>query len=287
MNPTFEALMDYLRCSHGFDFTGYKRSSLVRRVQHRMQTIQIENYSDYGDYLKSNPQEFTQLFNTIEINFTSFFRNAPAWEYVSEAIIPQITAGKSSDEQIRIWSAGCASGEEIYTLAILLAEVLGVEQFQARVKIYGTDVDEEALNQARQGSYPSSEVADMPPTLLERYFEQLAQSYVFRKDFYNCIVFFRHDMIQDAPMPRIDLLVCRNVLIYFNIDAQTKALARFHFGLKDSGFLFLGTAEMLPTHTNFFTPVNLRQRVFTKIPKGDLNQRLLHKALDQRWLWGR
>lgn len=287
MNPPFEALMDYLRQSHSFDFTGYKRSSLVRRVEYRMQTIKIENYDDYGDYLKANPEEFTPLFNTIEVNFTSFFRNPSVWDYVTESIIPRIIAGKSSEESIRVWSAGCASGEETYTLASVLAEALGVEQFRSRVKIYGTDIDEEALNQARQGSYSSSQVVDMPPTLLERYFDQTDRRYVFSKDLRRSITFCRHDLMQDAPMSKIDLLLCRNVLIYLNIDAQTRALARFHFGLKDSGFLFLGTAEMLPIHTSFFTPVNLRQRIFAKVPKGDLNQRLLHKALDRRWLWGR
>jgi len=284
INPAFEALMDYLRQSHGFDFTGYKRSSLMRRVQYRMQTLEIEGYSVYSDYLKEHPEEFTPLFNTIEVNFTDFFRNPSAWEYVTESIIPKIIAGKSSDEPIRAWSAGCASGEETYTLAILLAEALGAEQFCSRVKIYGTDIDKEVLNQAQQSSYGSSQVVDIPPTLLERYFKRVDQHYVFRKDLRRSIVFCRHDLIQDAPMSKIDLLICRNVLIYFNIDAQTRALARFHFSLKDSGFLFLGTAEMLPTYTNFFTLVNLQQRVFTKVPKGDLNQRLLHRALDRRWL---
>lgn len=249
-----------------------------------MQMVQIENYGDYSDYLKVNPEEFIPLFNTIEVNLTSFFRNTEAWDYVTAQIIPQIIAGKSSEEPIRVWSAGCASGEETYTLASVLAEALGVEQFRSRVKIYGTDIDEEALNQARQGSYGSSQVVDVPSTLLERYFEQTDRRYVFSKDLRRSIVFCRHDLIQDAPMSKIDLLLCRNVLIYFNIDAQTKALARFHFGLKDSGFLFLGMAEMLPMHTSLFTAVNLRQRIFAKVPKDDLNQRQLHRALDRRWL---
>lgn len=249
-----------------------------------MQMIQIENYGDYGDYLKVNPEEFIPLFNTIEVNLTSFFRNTEAWDYVTAQLIPQIITGKSSEEPIRVWSAGCASGEETYTLASVLAEALGVEQFRSRVKIYGTDIDEEALNQARQGSYCSSQVADMPRSLLERYFEQTDRRYIFSKDLRRSIVFCRHDLMQDAPMSKIDLLLCRNVLIYLNIDAQTRALARFHFGLKNSGFLFLGKAEMLPMHTSLFTPVNLQQRIFAKVPKGDLNQRQLHRALDRRWL---
>lgn len=282
MEYAFEALLDYLRQSHGFDFTTYKRSTLMRRVQVRMRTVSIENYSAYLDYIKENPEEFTSLFNTIEINYTGFFRDTEAWNYITKAIIPRIIAGKSQSESIRIWSAGCASGEETYTLAILLAEALEIEQYKARVQIYATDIDTEALNQARFGSYLSSQVVGVPPTLLERYFEQSGERYIFCKDLRCSIIFCRHNLIQDAPMSKIDLLVCRNVLIYFNTEAQTKTLARFHFSLKDSGFLFLGMSEMLPTHTNFFNPLNLRQRVFTKIPRSNVNRRLLNSALLRR-----
>jgi len=278
-NPMFEALLDYLRQSHGFDFTGYKISSLIRRVQHRMQMLQISSYSDYQDYLKAHPEEFADLFSTIEINFTGFFRDADAWEYVVNSIVPRIIAGKSESEPIRVWSAGCASGEETYTLAIVLAEALGVEQYKARVQIYSTDVDKDALQQARLGSYLSSKVADISPKLLEKYFEQDKDLYFFRSDLRRSIIFCHHNLIQDAPMSKIDLLVCRNVLIYFTIQAQTRVLARFHFGLKDSGFLFLGKSEMIVTHTNFFAPVDLRHRVFSKVPKSDLNKRLLVRAV--------
>lgn len=281
-NPMFEALLDYLRQTHGFDFTGYKSSSLMRRVQHRMQMLQISSYSDYQDYLKAHPQEFTDLFSTIEINFTGFFRDADAWEYVANLIVPRIIAGKSESEPIRAWSAGCASGKETYTLAIVLAEALGVEQYKARVQIYSTDVDKDALQQARLGSYLSSKVADIPPTLLEKYFERDKDLYFFRSDLRRSIIFCHHNLIQDAPMSKIDLLVCRNVLIYFNIEAQTRVLARFHFSLKDSGFLFLGKSEMIVTHTNFFAPVDLRHRVFTKLPKSDLNKRLLLRAVSMQ-----
>lgn len=283
----FEALLDYLRVSHGFDFTGYKRSSLMRRVQHRMQMIQVESYSDYGDYLKEHPEEFIPLFNTIEINVTSFFRDAEAWDYVAESIIPRIIALKCESEPIRFWSAGCASGEETYTLAIVLAEALGVDQFRKRVKIYSTDVDKEALNQARLGSYDSSQVVGIPPTLLERYFERADERYIFRKDLRRSIIFSRHNLIQNAPMSKIDLLMCRNVLIYFNIESQIRTLVRFHFGLKDSGFLFLGKTEMMPTQiTDLFTPVNRQHRIFTKLPRTNVSLQVLIKALKRPPLRG-
>lgn len=281
-DPTFEALLDCLRLHHGFDFTGYKRSGLMRRVQYRMQMLQISSVGDYRDYLEVHPEEFALLFDTILINVTGFFRDASAWDYVVAEIVPRIIAGKSESEPIRVWSAGCASGEETYTLAIVLAEALGVEQYDARVQIYGTDLDPDALNQARSGSYLSSEVMGIPPALLNQYFEQADDRHIIRQDLRRSIIFCRHNLIQDAPMSKIDLVVCRNVLIYFNIEAQTRALARFHFGLKDSGFLFLGSAEMLPTHTNFFTRVDIRHRVFTKVLRSHLNQRLLNRAVGLR-----
>ena len=282
-NHTFEALLEQLRRSHGFDFTGYKRPSLTRRVQKRMEMVQIESYSDYSDYLKVHPEEFTPLFNTIEINYTGFFRDAEAWDYVAKSLIPQIITSKPSDTPIKVWSAGCASGEETYTLAIVLALALGVEQYKARVQIYATDIDEEALNQARLGSYLSSEVVSIPPALLNQYFEQADNSYVFRKDLRRSIIFCRHDLIQDAPMSKIDLLVCRNALIYFNIESQIRTLVRFHFALRDSGFLFLGKSEMLPTQlTNIFTAANLRHHIFTKLPRSNMSPHLLVLGLGRQ-----
>ena len=146
----------------GFDFTAYKRSTLMRRVQVRMQTVGIRSFADYLEYLQVDSNEFTRLFNTILINVTSFFRDPQAWEYVASDVIPGLLAGARPSEPVRVWSAGCASGEEAYTIAILLAEALGWEQFRERVKIYGTDVDEEALGQARQASYDSRAVESVP-----------------------------------------------------------------------------------------------------------------------------
>ncbi|MBL1173723.1 CheR family methyltransferase [Pantanalinema sp. GBBB05] len=274
-NPEFEALLDYVKRNRGFDFTGYKRSSLMRRVTKRMQTVDIEGYSSYQDYLEVHPEEFNFLFNTLLINVTSFFRDRSAWEYIASEVIPRIIAYKEPGEPIRIWSAGCASGEEAYTIAIMLAEIIGVEQFRERVKIYATDVDEEALNQARQASYWAQDMGGLTAQQLKQFFEQVDERYVFRKDLRRSVIFGRHDLIQDAPISRIDLLVCRNTLMYFNAETQSRILARFHFALRDGGFLFLGKAEMLLTHTNTFTPVQLKCRIFTKVQKLNLRDRLL------------
>ncbi|MBE9051395.1 PAS domain S-box protein [Nostocales cyanobacterium LEGE 11386] len=274
-DPDFENLLVYLRQSRGFDFTGYKRSTLMRRVRKRMQSLSIEGFADYLDYLEVYPEEFNQLFNTILINVTAFFRDTSAWEYLAEQVLPNLLARKNNSDQIRIWSAGCASGEEAYTLAMLMAELLGVEEFRQRVKIYATDVDEEALNQGRQAVYSAKDVQVVPPEFREKYFEVTGNNYVFRQDFRRSVIFGRHDLLQDAPISRLDLLVCRNTLMYFNSETQGRILARFHFALNDTGYLFLGKAEMLLIHSNLFTPVDLKNRIFTKVSVANVRDRLL------------
>lgn len=279
-NPCFETLLQYLKHSHNFDYTGYKRSSLMRRVQYRMKMLPIEGYSNYTNYLEGNPDEFLHLFNTIEINVTQFFRNASAWDYIAVNVIPRIIASKSSNEPIRAWSAGCATGEEVYSMAILLAEALGVEQFCSRVHIFGTDLDKDAISQARLGSYRSNQVTGIPDHLLKKYFEQVNDCYVFRKDLRRCISFSRHNLIEDAPMSKIDLLACRNTLIYFSLETQIRVLVRFHFSLKDNGFLFQGNTEIVPPEiTSFFKGVNFEHHISTKLPKVYMHPRLLIRAL--------
>jgi two-component system CheB/CheR fusion protein len=277
-NPEFEALLDYIKHNRGFDFTGYKRPSLMRRISKRMQLMGLDHFASYQDYLEVHPEEFTLLFNTILINVTYFFRDSPAWDYLAAHIIPQILTGKKPGEPIRVWSAGCASGEEAYSIAILLAEALGTEEFTQRVKIYATDVDEEALAQARQAIYPDRAIEEVPEAFRLKYFEPVTSGYVFRNDLRRSIIFGRHDLGQDAPISRLDLLVCRNTLMYFNAEAQGRILARFRFGLNPTGFLFLGKAEMLLTHTHLFIPVDIKYRIFTKVSRLNLRDRRLIMA---------
>ncbi len=274
-DPAFESLLIYLRQSRGFDFTGYKRSTLIRRVQKRIQLLGLEGFSDYIDYLEVYPEEFNFLFNTILINVTAFFRDASVWEFLQQQVLPNLIKSKADSEAIRIWSAGCASGEEAYTLAMLMAESLGTEQFRQRVKIYATDLDEDALSQSRQAIYSAKDVQALPSELVAKYFESTGNRYIFRQDLRRSVIFGRHDLLQDAPISRIDLLVCRNTLMYFNAETQTRVLARFHFALNDTGYLFLGKAEMLLTHSNLFTPLDLKHRVFTKVSSANIRDRLL------------
>src|SRR4051812_38655208 len=154
-DSAFEALLDFLKRSRGLDFTGYKRTSLERRFRRRMEAIECQSYGDYLDYLEVHPDEYQELFNTLLINVTEFFRDPEAWEHLRDDVLPELLAAKEEDEPIRIWSAGCASGQEAYTAAMVLAELLGDEAYRRRVKIYATDIDEEALTIGRHAIYTS------------------------------------------------------------------------------------------------------------------------------------
>jgi two-component system CheB/CheR fusion protein len=267
-DPHFEALLVYLKESRGFDFTGYKRSSLTRRFDRRRNQVGAADYQEYLDYLQVHPDEFTALFNTILINVTAFFRDPDAWEYLSKEVLGPLIEAKPADAPIRVWCGGCASGEEAYTLAMVLAETLGVKEFRDRVKIYATDVDEEQLSEARQATYGEQQMQAVPAELTERYFEPAAGGrFAFRKDLRRSVIFGRNDLVQDAPISRIDLLTCRNTLMYFNAETQAKVLNRFHFALRDQGVLFLGKAEMLLSHSSLFAPIDLKRRVFRRVPR--------------------
>jgi two-component system, chemotaxis family, CheB/CheR fusion protein len=263
-DESFEALLRYLRDSRGFDFTGYKRTSLMRRVRHRMGQAGYTSYEDYLDFLQASSDEFVALFNTILINVTAFFRDAEAWRYISSEVIPRMLAERGPTDPIRVWSAGCASGEEAYTLAMLLAEALGAEAFRQRVKIYATDIDEEALTQARAASYDAKAVESVPAELVSRWFDKVNGRFVFHKELRRAVIFGRNDLVKDSPISRVDLLVCRNTLMYLNAETQRNVLERLHFALAPSGTLFLGHAEMLLSNGDRFTPLNLKHRIFRR-----------------------
>ena len=284
-SPELASLLEYLRTARGFDFTGYKTASLERRISKRVKAVGCDGYVDYQDYLEANPGEFTELFNTILINVTAFFRDREAWDYVASDVIPRMLADIPESETIRVWSAGCASGEEAYSAAILLAGALGGADFRRRVKIYATDIDDEALAAARQATYPVAAVKDLPMEIVEKYFEPNAGGLVFRPDLRRSVIFGRNDLVQDAPISRVDLLISRNTLMYFTAETQARVLTQFNFSLKDTGYLFLGKSEMLITHSDLFAPHDMKWRVFRKVPRTVLRERMTfagqpHRLLD-------
>jgi two-component system CheB/CheR fusion protein len=273
-----DVLLEYLKHTRGFDFTGYKRSSLERRIEKRMHEVGMGSYQEYLDYLEFQSDEFAFLFNTILINVTGFFRDAAAWDYLATEVIPRLLETASPERPLRFWCAGCSSGEEAYTIAMVLAEALGEQRYLERVKIYATDVDEEALTEARHATYTAKAVEAVPPPLLEHYFERVEQRYAFRRELRRTVIFGRNDLVQDAPISRIDLLTCRNTLMYFNAETQASILGRFHFSLNNGGYLYLGKSEMLITHSDLFKPVDLKRRVFAKVARPTLRDRLLFTA---------
>ncbi|HWK29525.1 MAG TPA: CheR family methyltransferase [Solirubrobacter sp.] len=272
-DASFEALLEFLKRTRGVDFTGYKRTSLQRRFRRRMEAVGCESFGDYLDHLEVNPKEYDQLFEMLLINVTEFFRDPPAWEHLQRDVLPPLLAAKSADEPIRVWSAGCASGQEAYTAAIVLAELLGVDAYRERVKIYATDIDEDALSQARLAVYSAKETESVPPELRERYFERVDQRLAFRKDLRRTVIFGRNNLVQDAPISRLDLLICRNTLMYFNAETQGRILRHFHFALNDAGILMLGKSEMMLSHRELFVASDLRKRVFIKQPRTSLASR--------------
>jgi two-component system, chemotaxis family, CheB/CheR fusion protein len=263
-DPQWPGLLEYLLTSRGFDFHGYKAASLARRIRKRMESVGVESFAAYQEYLEAHPNEFATLFNTILINVTSFFRDPATWEVVRAVAIPEILAAKAPGEPLRAWSVGCATGEEAYTIAMLLGEELGLDEFRDRVKIYATDVDEDALNTARHAAYSDRQVEGVPPELLTKYFEKVDGLNLFRKDLRRQVIFGRHDLINDAPISRIDLLTCRNTLMYLNGETQARVLSRLHFALNEGGFLLLGRAETLMAHGHSFVSVDLKRRLSRK-----------------------
>ena len=237
-DPEFENLIRYIQESRGVDFRGYKRTSLRRRISLRMEHLNLDTFAHYHSFLEAHPQEFIDLLNTVLINVTSFFRDPDAWEAVKSTVLPQLVDPKRGRDQLRIWSVGCASREEPYSLAMLLSEILGAREFSRRVKIYATDLDEAALNTARHASYLPRDVEGVAEPLLHKYFERTNNHYLVSRDLRKAVIFGRHNIVHDAPISRIDLLVCRNLLIYLETETQNLVLPRLHYALVEDGCLF-------------------------------------------------
>jgi chemotaxis methyl-accepting protein methylase len=239
-----------------------------------MQDARIDNYREYLEKLSSDGDEFAELFDTILINVTGFFRDPPAWAFMRETIVPKILAEKGPGEQVRIWSAGCATGEEAYSLAMVFAEQVGDENFAERVKIYATDIDASALSDARQGIFTAESVEGVPADLRGRYFEPADGRFVFSSDLRRAVIFGRNDLLVDPPISRLDLISTRNTLMYFNAASQRQILLNFHFALLPTGYLFLGRSEALLTTSHLFVPVDLKKRVFAKGVRDEMQEQL-------------
>jgi two-component system, chemotaxis family, CheB/CheR fusion protein len=242
---SFRALLDKLSTTYNFDFREYKEPSLARRIRARMAQVHATDFETYSRYLEQHADEHVALFNTILINVTAFFHDPDAWSLLAAEVLPRVVATARETGSIRIWSAGCSSGEKPYAIAMLLAEHLGAQGNDYLVKIYGTDIDEDALTTARHAAYRVEQLKDLPSELDDRYFARDGQLYRFRRELRRWCIFGAHNLTQAPPLSHIDLLICRNVLIYFTSELQERILSRFHYATREGGFLFLGRSESL------------------------------------------
>jgi two-component system CheB/CheR fusion protein len=260
---TLKDFLEELADQRSFDFRGYKKSTLERRFRRRMFQLSLDSYAKYSEYIRKHPDEVNQLLNTILINVTEFFRDPPAWEILRHEVLPSILKRVKPGHSFRAWSAGCASGEEPYSIAILLAEYFGSHVQEYDIKIYATDIDEEALNAARRGEYSEEAIRRVRPEWRQKFFHGKGLMRVSR-EIRRLVIFGRSNLAQDAPISNVNLLVCRNLLIYFDPDLQKQILNRLHYALKPGGVLFLGKSESQLTNSPLFQRANARWRIFQR-----------------------
>ncbi|WP_159397324.1 CheR family methyltransferase [Sorangium cellulosum] len=260
-----DGLLELVRERSGIDFKKYKQATIVRRLRRRMTATKTDSIDAYQQHLAAHPEELQRLTNSFLIKVTEFMRDPDLFEHLRDVILPElIEHARNNNRSLRIWSAGCATGEEAYSLAILISELLGDELESFTIRIFSTDVDSEAIAFARRGLYTASTVEDLPTQLVERYFITMNGQYQVKKRIRNLTVFGEHDLGQRAPFPNLDLVVCRNVLIYFTSDLQRRTLHLFAFSLRDSGYLVLGKAETTSPLNEYFVANDLHHKVYVR-----------------------
>jgi two-component system CheB/CheR fusion protein len=260
----FNRILTLLRLETGVDFTHYKHSTIKRRILRRQALDRVEGLADYAAYLETNRSEIKKLYEDILINVTSFFREPEAFEALKSLVFPAITRDRALDDPIRIWVPGCASGEEAYSIAICLLEFLGDRSVNFPVQVFATDVDERVISQARTGFYPEAALTDVSPERLRRFFVKGPAGYQVSKTVRDICIFARQNLIKDPPFSRLDLISCRNVLIYFGPVLQQKVIPIFHFALTPNGFLLLGKSETLGAFMDLFSLMDKRYKVYVQ-----------------------
>ncbi|HSB13082.1 MAG TPA: chemotaxis protein CheB [Bryobacteraceae bacterium] len=266
----FRRILHLLRTACGVDFSDYKPGTIRRRIARRMALQKTESMKEYVDYLCANRAELDALFQDILIHVTSFFREPEAFKILQTRTFPRIMSSKKQGEGIRIWVPGCSTGEEVYSLAIALLEFLGDRASSTPVQIYGTEISEQAIEKARSGTYSEASTRDVSPLRLRRFFTKVDHGYRVNQTIREMCVFARQDLTKDPPFSRMDLISCRNVLIYLGAALQKRIVASFHYGLLDTGFLLLGKSESLAANADLFTLAEKKGRVFAKKANGGM-----------------
>ncbi len=255
-----------LRSHTGHDFSLYKRNTVYRRIERRMSVHQIGKIADYVRYLQDNPHEVQLLFKELLIGVTNFFREPEAFEALRETVVCPMIADKPRESTVRVWVPGCSTGEEAYSVAIVLRECVDSikPDVPIKIQVFATDIDSEAIDLARRGSYPPNVAADMSPERLERFFTKLDHTYQVNKVIRETVVFAPQNIIMDPPFTKLDLVCCRNLLIYFTPELQKKIVPLFHYSLNPGGTLFLGSSETIGGFSDLFAPVDTRWKIFKR-----------------------
>jgi two-component system CheB/CheR fusion protein len=262
-------LLALLRARTRHDFTNYKRSTLLRRIERRLQVTECEDLPAYIEHVRQHPDELQGLLRDLLISVTNFFRDPEAFARLERDIVPHLFEGKGANDQIRVWVAGCATGEEAYSIAMLLMEYAGRLPSPPTIQVFATDIDEEALSSARLGVYPQAIAADVSPDRLKRFFIRDGHSYRVKRELREVMLFAPHNILLDPPFSKLNLISCRNLLIYINRNMQERILEIFHFALKREGYLFLGSSESAEGMADLFKPVNKKHRIFKRHEDGN------------------
>lgn len=261
---SFKKILALLRIRKGIDFTYYKQTTIRRRILRRMVINKMEKYADYLEYLKQSKPEPDILFQDMLIPVTTFFREPKTFEYLCETVLPEITKNKSSVNPLRIWIAGCSTGEEAYSMGMCLHEYLSDKISAIKIQIFATDVSEKVIAKARVGLYNKSELVDVSSHRIKQFFNKIDGHYQIKKTIRDMCVFAAHNFLKDAPFAKIDLISCRNVLIYMEPFLQKKAFITFHYALNDKGYLLLGKSESTGSSSELFLTVGKKEKLYTK-----------------------
>jgi len=265
----FKQLLTVLRIRRGVDFSNYKQSTIKRRIIRRMALNKVERPNEYLRFLRDNKTEQDLLYNDMLISVTSFFRDTKSFEVLCTNVLPGILNKKTAAEPLRVWVAGCASGEEAYTLAICIHEFLGDQAYSRKIQIFATDISETAIAKARSGIYRQSELGGLSPQQITQFFNKVDGHYLINKALRDMCVFAHHNLLKDPPFSNLDLVSCRNVLIYLDPILQKRALSTFHYGLNENGYLMLGKSESVGVNADLFGPAFSHEKIYqTKGPKG-------------------
>ncbi|MFA5019334.1 MAG: CheR family methyltransferase, partial [Methylobacter sp.] len=269
-----------LRTSTGHDFSLYKKSTITRRIQRRMSQNGIEDTETYARYLKEHPAEIASLFKELLINVTSFFRDPEAFVALKQDILPAVLADKPEDYVFRVWVAGCATGEEAYSIAIVLRELMDKNQYEFKSQIYSTDLADDTITIARAGLYPPNIALDVTPERLRRFFIKEDGGYRVKKEIREMVVFAVQNVVKDPPFTKLDLLSCRNLMIYLEPELQNRLIPAFHYALKPGGVLFLSPSEGIGNHTELFTPLNRKWKFYRATPSAASTRAILTSNLN-------